>query len=214
VAQSESLTCAKETSMRVIEWSSGEIHRVVRSTLAAEAASASHAHDRGTFARVLLAELLFAQTELPWTEAQRAVKYGLASDCSSLVDHCQKTGSSVSEKRVGLDIADVRAAVDAGDTLCWVPTRVMPADCLTKHLVQQPTTVQITEHNRLRIKWNKQTDSARALRVTAQLAQDARDAQDGDAQCTRDASVVRASAPMRATDCLRVDLLDPRRGTW
>jgi hypothetical protein len=114
VAQSESLTCAKETSMHVVEWSSGKIHRVARSTLAAEAASASHAHDRGTVARVLLAELLFAQTELHWTQAQRAVKYGLVSDCSSLVDHCQKTGSSVSEKRVGLDIADVRAAVDAG----------------------------------------------------------------------------------------------------
>jgi len=53
-------TPEKQPAM-LIDWSSTKIHRVVRSTLAAEAASASHAHDRATFVRVLIAEVLFGE---------------------------------------------------------------------------------------------------------------------------------------------------------
>ena len=56
------ITPEKQPSM-LIDWSSTKVHRVVRSTLAAEAASASHAHDRATFVRVLIAEVLLANME-------------------------------------------------------------------------------------------------------------------------------------------------------
>ena len=80
-----------ETSVHAVGWASTKIHRVVRSTLAAEAARASHAQDRGTYVRVLLAEL-FCSAESPrhWTDVQRDVQYLLTTDCHSLFEHCRK----------------------------------------------------------------------------------------------------------------------------
>ena len=145
-----------ERGVHLLDWGSSKIHRVVRSTLAAEAASASHAHDRATYARVLLAEVLGGnRRQEHWTTLQRVIDYSLASDCRSLVEHCAKTGASVSEKRVGLDIADVRASVDAGDTLEWLPTDHMPADSLTKHLTSCPSLAKVTMENLFRLKWPK-----------------------------------------------------------
>ena len=54
------ITPEKQPSM-LIDWPITKIHRVVRSTLAAEAASASHAHDRATFVCVLIDEVLFSE---------------------------------------------------------------------------------------------------------------------------------------------------------
>ena len=129
-------TPEKQPSM-LIDWSSTKIHRVVRSTLAAEAASASHAHDRVTFVRVLIADVLFGEHGKHWSQVQKSVRYGLVTDCRSLYDHCNKTGASLSEKRVGLDIADIRSSIDGGDVLMWVPTERMPADAFTKHVKVQ-----------------------------------------------------------------------------
>ena len=52
-----------------------------------------------------------------WLGLARRLQGYMVSDCRSLVDHCRKTGASVSEKRVGLDIADIRDGIDAGDKL-------------------------------------------------------------------------------------------------
>jgi hypothetical protein len=143
------LKAARPEGVHLLDWASNKIHRVVRPTLAAEAASASHAHDRGTYVRVLLAELLSPGDMVHWTVQQREVLYGLGTDCCSLAEHCNKTGASVNEKRVSLDIADVRAAIDSGDTLRWMPTEEMPADGLTKHLPthQQEPLRRICERN-------------------------------------------------------------------
>ena len=84
----------------VIDWQSAKIHRKVRSTLAAEAASASSCHDRATLVRHTLAWL----KEHPekgarphWTVLQRNVRYVLLTDCRSLSEHCQKASSSLTE---------------------------------------------------------------------------------------------------------------------
>ena len=80
----------------MVDWGSSKIHRVVRSTLAAEAASASHAHDRGTLIRYALAWLVLGpslreQGHPPhWTDIIRAVRYALCTDCRSLSEHCSK----------------------------------------------------------------------------------------------------------------------------
>ena len=129
-------TPEKQPSM-LIDWSSTKIHTVVRSTLAAEAASASHAHDRATFVRALIAEVLFGEHGEHWSQVEKSVRYGLVTDCRSLYDHCNNTGAILSEKRVGLDIADIRSSIDGGDMLMWVPTERMPADALTKHVKDQ-----------------------------------------------------------------------------
>ena len=56
------------------------------------------------------------------------------SDCRSMVEHIKKTGASTDEKRVAMDLADLRHGIDNGDIISWMPTRKMVADCLTKHL--------------------------------------------------------------------------------
>ena len=57
----------------------------------------------------------------------------MATDCKSLYDLCQKTGSVPDERRVALDLLDVRESVDAfGDKIRWIPTDHMLVDCMTK----------------------------------------------------------------------------------
>ena len=56
------------------------------------------------------------------------------SDCGSMVDHIRKTAVSTDEKQVAMDLADLRAGVDAGDLVVWGPTERMVTDCLTKHV--------------------------------------------------------------------------------
>ena len=122
----------------ILDWSSSRIHRVVRSTLAAEAASAAHAFDRLQHMRVVIAETLRGRSG-SWQDLCFSIPGGLASDCHSLVDTCNKTGSSVTERRVGLDLADVRQGIERGDIMTWMPTEEMVADGLTKWLrVQVP----------------------------------------------------------------------------
>ena len=72
------------------------------------------------------------------------MKY-VVSDRNSLADHCAKTGSTTMEKRVAVDISDIRSAVGNGDSLVWIPTEVMPADGLTKHLVSQEPLKQVAQ---------------------------------------------------------------------
>ena len=98
--------------VHVLDWSSSKIHRVVRSPLAAEAASAAQAHDRAQMVRHTLAWLL---TEPPrfggWTQTMRQVAYVLLTDYHSLYEHCSKATSTVSERRVALDLMDVRSSI-------------------------------------------------------------------------------------------------------
>ena len=42
-----------------------------------------------------------------------------------MVEHIRKTGASTDEKRVAMDLADLRAGVDAGDLVVWIPTKKM-----------------------------------------------------------------------------------------
>jgi hypothetical protein len=151
VGHRTSLEKPEKGHFHLVDWGSSKIHRVVRSTMAAEAASASMAHDRGTLVRYVLCQLGGTDQQLPWQVAMRDVAYAMVTDCRSLAEHCSKTGATVTEKRVALDIADVRAAVDAGDVLKWVPTDAMPADGLTKHLVAQPALDELTLRCKMRV---------------------------------------------------------------
>jgi len=112
VAISTTKALEESRPMNAVDWSSSKIHRVVRSTLAAEAAAASHCHDRAVYARAMLSELDIKTSKESWTTEIKKIPCVQVSDCRSLVDHCAKTGGSVSEKRVALDIADLRAAVE------------------------------------------------------------------------------------------------------
>ena len=65
----------------------------------------------------------------------KQVPFSLGTDCKSLYDLCVKEGSIPEERRVALDLLDVRDGVERyGDRIRWVPTDHMLVDCLTKQM--------------------------------------------------------------------------------
>eukprot|EP00971_Amphidinium_carterae_P326077 6456685-Amphidinium_carterae.1 len=126
----------------LLEWDSSTIKRVVRSTLAAEASSASQAYDRLVF-------LKFAWSRLQgqtghWSVVNECSAGHLVTDCQSLHDHVNTSTGNVQEKRIALDLLDLRAAVEQGsDEIHWQSTHLMPADGLTKHLSHQDPLVAL-----------------------------------------------------------------------
>ena len=122
------------TVTHLLDWNSAKIHRKVRSTLAAEAAGASRAYDRACFARCVIYEIECGK-DCHWTEMCRAVPFCLGTDCKSLYDVCTKLGSIPDERRVALDLLDVKEGVEElGDQVRWVPTDHMLADAFTKSM--------------------------------------------------------------------------------
>ena len=130
----------------LLDWGSSKIHRKMRSTLACEAASAARAFDRGAYARVMLHEIengwrhqwdRYAQDpssyRQTWSEMCRQIPFALGTDCKSLYDVCTKQGSMPEERRVALDLLDVRESIEEmGDQIRWIPTDHMLVDCMTK----------------------------------------------------------------------------------
>ena len=63
------------------------------------------------------------------------VPFCLGTDCKSLFDLCSKIGSLPDERRVALDLLDVREGIEEmKDQIRWVPTDHMLADGLTKSM--------------------------------------------------------------------------------
>ena len=132
----------------LLDWGSSKIHRKVRSTLAAEAASAAKAFDRATYARAMWYEIENGWTHKwdqldvddcnlrnEWQKMCREVPFSLGTDCKSLYDVCTKNGSMPDERRVALDLLDVRESIEEmGDKIRWIPTDHMLVDCMTKDM--------------------------------------------------------------------------------
>ena len=125
-----------EAPINVVDWSSCRIRRTMRSTLAAEATGASERQDRGTWIRAFTAQLRYGY-EKPWRTLKLKVPYGPGTDCRSQYDTTVKTGSSTREKRIAMDLQDVRDGVDEADQARWIPTEGMLADGLTKRMATQ-----------------------------------------------------------------------------
>ena len=121
----------------VLEFHSSRIHRVVRSSLAAESCAMSGAMDRMLFNRVLFDALNYGKLELSakWRYELRC-KGCLVTDARSLHDHMQKTGGVASEKQTALDMLMVKQLVE--DQVIgprWTPTWKQIADPLAKEMV-------------------------------------------------------------------------------
>jgi hypothetical protein len=137
----------------MLDWGSKKIHRVVKSTLAAEAAAMSFGFDRAIYARAVFSEIIGGRTT-SWKISSKDIpvalqlcdkngflpgndrELGLATDCKSLFDLCNRPTSTPTEKRITLDLLDVREHIDNDDdvTVRWIPTAAMLVDALTKHL--------------------------------------------------------------------------------
>eukprot|EP00971_Amphidinium_carterae_P262464 5206255-Amphidinium_carterae.1 len=136
------------TRGHLLSWESATIKRVVKSTLAAEACAASIGLDRLCYTSTAWASLL--GIEGTWSEKLTKLEPGeLCTDCKSLHDHLKTTSNgSLQEKRVLLDIADIRQNVDEGKVgISWIPTACMLADCLTKYVANPQSLFLFLEFN-------------------------------------------------------------------
>ena len=102
------------TTTHLLDWNSAKIHRKVRSTLAAEAAGASRAYDRAMYARAMIAEIETGK-DGHWTQQCKLVPFAMGTDCKSLYDVCTRLGSLPEERRVALDLLDVKEGVEEMD---------------------------------------------------------------------------------------------------
>ena len=129
-----SLVVKQETSCNIVEFQSSTIRRVVKSTMAAEAASMSTALDRQLYLRLLVEALLHGEPERgPDWRHKLKVAGILITDARSLFDHLNKTGSFPREKQTLIDLLVARDLTEADAVkVVWVPTTHMLADKLTK----------------------------------------------------------------------------------
>ena len=69
-----------------------------------------------------------------WKDMCKKIPFALGTDCKSLYDVCTKQGSMPEERRVALDLLDVRESIqEMGDLIRWIQTDHMLVDCLTNY---------------------------------------------------------------------------------
>ena len=127
------------TKASVIELHSSKVHRIVRSSLAAESCALTAAADKLLFNRVLFGALFFGKTDVQpdWRETLQAAGI-LLTDAKALNDHIHKIGSMASEKQAALDLLMVKRMVEQGILrVRWLPTWKHLADPLTKHMATE-----------------------------------------------------------------------------
>ncbi len=125
------------TVANIVEQLSSKITRVVRSSLAAEAAAFSLAVDRHLHARLLLQVMMTGEKAVDlanWRQAP-TVKGYCVTDARSMYDHVNTTGSIPSERTTMMDLLAAKELVEqALIILRWVPTQHQYADHLTKSM--------------------------------------------------------------------------------
>eukprot|EP00435_Cladocopium_sp_Y103_P070035 s255_g34.t1 len=121
----------------IVEFHSNKVHRVVRSSLAAEGCSMTSAGDRQLYSRVILDAFLYGKTEVNSGWRQHLKTPGcLVTDAKGLHDHILKTGGVASEKQAALDMLMTKQLVEDGVMqIRWTPTWKQLADPLTKDMV-------------------------------------------------------------------------------
>jgi hypothetical protein len=112
----------------VIDWKSGRMQRVARSTLAAEAHAADEAADRACYANYHISELLHNQ---PSFKCGVKMPMKQATDAKSLYDCLTSENPSTLEKRSMVSIRSVQQAMSPKE-VHWIPTTLMHCDGLTK----------------------------------------------------------------------------------
>ncbi|CAE7226683.1 unnamed protein product [Symbiodinium sp. CCMP2592] len=118
----------QETSASLLEWKSYRHQRVLRSTLAAEAAALDRTHDHAHFLAMTFSEMCDA-TFISTLNDRPLFEVIPVTDARSLWDSVHRLTTSFQEKRVELDVAALRQTCKG---LRWVPSEQQLADALTK----------------------------------------------------------------------------------
>jgi hypothetical protein len=134
----------------IAEYQSSTIGRVVRSTMAAEAAALSTALDRHLFLRLMLECMLFGEPDLTGHWRHRLKIPGvLVTDSKSLYDHLITTGSVPTERQTLIDLLVARDLHESDAVIMkWLPNRHMVADVLTKALTPNEVYDDLLRSNR------------------------------------------------------------------
>ena len=125
---------SKMHTVHFLQWNSGRIHRVVRSTLSAEAYSCSEALDSLNWLRATLKELFQGDMKKDYNERMQSIPGVTVTDCKSLYDCIHSERTLLSDKRLSLEAAIIRQSLDENLDIRWVSTEQQIADCLTKTL--------------------------------------------------------------------------------
>ena len=127
----------KMTIANRVEHHSKKISRVVKSSMAAEAASLSMAVDKHLFTRVLLQALMYGEANIgsDWRKDLKISGY-VVTDARALYDHITTTGSLPAERATMMDLLAAKELVEqALIVMRWVPTQHQYADHLTKSMI-------------------------------------------------------------------------------
>ena len=92
----------------VLEWKSHRCKRLVKSTLAVQAAAIESACDVGFYIRVFLSELLHVEFRASRFDGHTLVAARPITDCRSFYDTLIKQAMSTTEKRVQISFAAMR----------------------------------------------------------------------------------------------------------
>ena len=117
-----------KADIAILEYHSGAIKRVCRSSLAAETNAALDGIEAAIYVRSVLEEILSAGLhDAPWH------KVLLFTDAKSLYDVLSRDIGQAADKRLRIIIAQIRELTMADDVFVhWIDTLVMLADSLTK----------------------------------------------------------------------------------
>jgi len=117
-----------KADIAILEYHSGAIKRVCRSSLAAETNAALDGIEAAIYVRFVLEEILSAGLhDAPWH------KVLLFTDAKSLYDVLSRDIGQAADKRLRIIIAQIRELTMADDVFVhWIDTLVMLADSLTK----------------------------------------------------------------------------------
>ena len=136
-ATSTALDRNQEAPISPWVWVSKRIPRVVRSTLSAEAYSMSKAVDVLGWCRSLWGCVHIP--EFPWQNPEKSFhllqKALVVTDCKSLYDLVTRLAMPACEEyRATLEVLLIKQRCRENASFKWIPTTLMPADCLTKSM--------------------------------------------------------------------------------
>ena len=158
----------------LVDWKSGRMQRVSRSTLASEAHAADEAADRACFVNYFLTELLY---QIPAYKGKMEMPMKQATDAKSLFDCLVAENPVTLEKRSMVSIRSVQQSMTPKE-IHWIPTHIMHADGLTKidPKLQQALTIwcmnpwcQLREEKDAPRKFDKSKNSATGGTAEKQL---------------------------------------------
>ena len=118
----------------LMEWMSSRVKRVVRSSMACEAAAVSVGFEHGDFARAVLFEMLNPDKSLRrWQDSIAEKQLYVVMDARTVFD-AMETSSMVQDRRVMIDLTVLRDCILSGTGAFkrWLPGPLQPSDELTK----------------------------------------------------------------------------------